>query len=196
MNSLATELRIRCCSEAQLYIVSFGDRALWPKDHTEPASHVQHQDRLTDFQTAAIRLLTRNVICNLSISSARLCNTPAAHWNKGYLLIPWSTSPPKPSILSISFRLSSSCARMKSTVFLRTTLSLRPCPSNPGTSSVRRSNPSRIACRRFCSKRLISPCAESRRKNWVDTNLMRCDLPSSRVRRVVVSLRRVQRSLG
>lgn len=42
-------------------------------------------------------------------------------------------------------------SRIKSTVRLRTSPSERPWPSNPGTSSVRRSKPSLIACLRFCS---------------------------------------------
>ncbi|KAG5300587.1 hypothetical protein I7I48_00341 [Histoplasma ohiense] len=41
---------------------------------------------------------------------------------------------------------------MKSTVLRRTTPSLRPWPSSPGTSSVSLSNPSRMAARRFCSE--------------------------------------------
>lgn len=45
------------------------------------------------------------------------------------------------------------CWRMYSTVRLRTRPSERPWPSRPGTSSVRRSKPSRMACRRFCSGR-------------------------------------------
>jgi hypothetical protein len=65
--------------------------------------------------------------------------------------MPSSICPPMPSILPTNILLSASWTLMKSTVFFSTTLSLLPCPSRPGTSSVRRSNPSRMACRRFCS---------------------------------------------
>lgn len=63
-----------------------------------------------------------------------------------------STMPPLRSISAIRFLLSCSCKCMNSTVFFKTMLSLRPWPSRPGTSSVNRSNPSRIAARRFCSE--------------------------------------------
>lgn len=56
-----------------------------------------------------------------------------------------STSPPFASICSTITLLSSIFSRMKSTVFFSTNPSERPWPSNPGTSSVRRSKPSLIA---------------------------------------------------
>lgn len=74
---------------------------------------------------------------------------------RGYLLSFSSTWPPEASILFTMSCRSSSCSRMYSTVRLSTRPSERPCPSRPGTSSVKRSKPSRIACLRFCSER---PC--------------------------------------
>ena len=61
------------------------------------------------------------------------------------------TTPPILRIPAFKRSFSSSCSRMKSTVFFRTRPSDRPWPSRPGTISVRRSKPSRMACRRFCS---------------------------------------------
>lgn len=62
-----------------------------------------------------------------------------------------STRPPACSMRSIMARRSSSCMSINSAVRLRTRPSERPCPSRPGTISVRRSKPSRMACRRFFS---------------------------------------------
>jgi len=69
-----------------------------------------------------------------------------------YRLNPSSTRPPISSTLLTNLLLSANCSLIKSTVFFNTTLSLLPWPSNPGTSSVNRSKPSRIARRRFCSE--------------------------------------------
>lgn len=64
-----------------------------------------------------------------------------------------STSPPAFSISSTMPLLSSIFSLMNSTVRLSTSPSERPWPSKPGTSSVSRSKPSRMACLRFCSMR-------------------------------------------
>lgn len=76
-----------------------------------------------------------------------------------YFLNPSFTLPPSCSILSTSCSRSRSCCRMYDTVLFSTMLSLLPCPSNPGTSSVSLSNPSRIAWRRFCSRGSVSAVA-------------------------------------
>ena len=71
-----------------------------------------------------------------------------------YAFIFSSTCPPAPSTCPMRTSRSSIASLIYSTVFFKTKPSLRPWPSSPGTSSVRRSKPSLIACRRFCSARV------------------------------------------
>ena len=101
-----------------------------------------------------------------------------------YFLTSSSTCPPAFSMRSIIARRSSICWRMYSTVRLRTSPSERPWPSRPGTSSVRRSNPSRIACLRFCSAGDASACKRRCARRLLASTggrryLMRCDSVSS-----------------